>query len=91
MEECGQFGKVKSVICPREGRPVGSGPRVFVEMENEEGARQVIIGLKGRTFDGRVVDVNFFPLAHLHSKRYYETIPITIIATQGAVTAEQIM
>ena len=35
---------------------------IFVVMETEEEARDVLVALKGRTFDDQLVDVNFVPM-----------------------------
>jgi len=58
-EECQQFGEVVSVTIPRQGAP-GTG-KVFVEFSSQEASQKASQTLSGRTFDGRRVEVTYFP------------------------------
>jgi len=63
--ECMQFGRVLSVTAPRsfdENVAVAGTGMVFIEMGNEIEAKIVLCALKGRKFDGRIVDASFYPL-----------------------------
>ena len=92
--ECSQFGQVKSVFAPRVDARVadefGGGGRLFVEMHGDDDAKRVLTALKGRSFDGRVVDVKFYPLWAWASKKYAEPLENFIISTAGVISLSQI-
>ena len=63
--ECMQFGRVLSVTAPRsfdDNVPVAGTGMMFIEMGSEMEAKIALCALKGRRFDGRVVDASFYPL-----------------------------
>jgi hypothetical protein len=90
-EECAQHGAVTSVSAPKAGEGgAGAGGRLFVEMQTEEDAKRVLVALKGRSFDGRVVDVKFYPEAAFRAQRFQEPLENYIIATTGVVPLKTI-
>lgn len=92
-EECAMHGSVKSVSAPsgaEGGAGQSSGGRLFVEMQAEEDAKRVLVALKGRSFDGRVVDVKFYPQAAFHARRFQEPLENYIIASSGVVPLNSI-
>ena len=56
-DECSQFGVLKNVIIPRTG--VGM-TKIFLEYVNTNDAEKALQGLRGRTFDGRKVEAQYF-------------------------------
>lgn len=91
-EECSTFGIVQAVTVPRPGA-VGAPPtkglgRLFVEMSTEEEAKAVLVALKGRTFDGRTVDVKFYPQQAFSVGEYGLAFPPMIVTTTGLMTTE---
>lgn len=63
--ECMQFGRVLSVTAPRafdDNVAVAGTGMVFIEMGSEMEAKIALCALKGRKFDGRIVDASFYPL-----------------------------
>jgi len=94
-EECAGFGTVKRVLIPRveDGSYAQQGVgKVYVEMSSEEEAKQALLALKGRTFDGRVVDVKFFPAVQLASDPpdFSDQKPLVITAV-GPLPLESII
>ena len=87
-EECARHGQVKSVVAPRSDA-ITSG-RLFVEMYDIEEAKRVLVALKGRSFDGRVVDIKFYPAQSWASKAYEEPLENYIISTKGVVPLNDI-
>ncbi|CAM9317920.1 unnamed protein product, partial [Discosporangium mesarthrocarpum] len=63
-EECEKFGKVTSVCIPRPSTEVAQEKPgvgfVFVGFEGEVGATAAANSLRGRTFDGRKVEVTYW-------------------------------
>lgn len=57
-EECSKFGNLLQVMIPRKGE-VGA-TQIFLEYGTSEEANAAILGLRGRTFDGRSVEATFF-------------------------------
>lgn len=91
-DECSQYGSVVRVIIPRPGdlaSHVAVG-KVFVEMESIEQAKAVLVALKGRTFDGRIVDAKFFPLDKLLRGDFSDPPPI-VITSKGVTTVEAVI
>jgi len=93
--ECSQCGVVKSVIVPRNA-PVSSGGRspvgkVFIEMESVNQAIDALMLLKGRSFEGRIVDVKFYPEDAYRSMDYImEPAPVIITASYGVTSMDKI-
>lgn len=76
---------------PRDG-PAGLG-KVFVEMATEEQARAVLVALKGRTFDGRVVDVKYMPAEALGADGNADASiepPNLVLTTAGLMTIDRV-
>ena len=98
MSECSQFGKVLRVIIPRPesgaveftGGARGVG-KVFVEMSNEEEAKLTLVNLKGRKFDGKWVDVKFYPLPLFSEGNYGTVLPNTVVCTLGSVPIDRVI
>ena len=95
--ECSQFGKVLRVIIPRSdglvvttGGPGGIG-KVFVEMSTEEEAKLTLVNLKGRKFDGKWVDVKFYPLDYFSIGNYSVVLPSSVVCTAGAVPIDRVL
>ena len=95
--ECSQFGKVLRVIIPRSdgiveftGGPGGIG-KVFVEMSTEDEAKLTLINLKGRKFDGKWVDVKFYPVDYFDIENYGATLPNSVVCTAGAVPIDRVL
>jgi len=85
-EECTSFGTVNRVLIPRteDGAYAAKGVgKVYVEMSTEEEAKAALLALKGRTFDGRVVDVKFFPAEQLATSPPNFTDPPTQVITSA--------
>jgi RNA recognition motif-containing protein len=57
-EECSQFGQLVSVIIPRLNQP--GATKVYLEYTTSNDAANAISKLQGRTFDGRLVQAQFF-------------------------------
>jgi hypothetical protein len=95
--ECAQFGTVVNVTIPRppagtlEADFVNGVGKVFVEMASEEEAKTTLINLKGRKFDGKWVDVKFYPAVAFKSKNYGLPLPNLIITQMGPVTVNHIL
>mmetsp|Transcript_9133 Transcript_9133/g.15132 ORF Transcript_9133/g.15132 Transcript_9133/m.15132 type:complete len:492 (+) Transcript_9133:76-1551(+) len=89
--ECGLHGLVRSVMVPRgNAGPAGVG-NVFVEMNSVEEAMRALVALKGRSFDGRIVDVKFYPLEAFVAMDYtYVHPPVVITASFGATTVDKV-
>ena len=94
ISECSQFGKVKRVIIPR---PTGSATlaggvgKVFVEMSTEEEAKLTLVNLKGRKFDGKWVDVKFYPSDYFSAGNYDVELPHSVVCTAGAVPIDRVL
>jgi len=56
-EECGKFGVLNNVVIPRCGSGVTT---IFLEYSTLDDATKAIVGLAGRTFDGRKVEASFY-------------------------------
>lgn len=67
-EECAQFGQLISVHIPRAGEP--GATKIFLEYASNEDAGNAILGLAGRTFDGRKVLATFVDEAKFARKDY---------------------
>ena len=95
--ECSQFGKVVRVIIPRSeglvettGGPGGVG-KVFVEMSTEEEAKLTLVNLKGRKFDGKWVDVKFYPTDYFSVGNYGAVLPNSVVCNAGAVPIDRVL
>jgi len=99
--ECAQFGIVRSVILPRNlVTPISSNvlhnhynsiTKTFVEMHSVEQAVQALLGLKGRSFDGRILDVKFYPEEAFRSMNYTHTMPEQVFTlSHGAVSKDRV-
>ena len=63
-----------------------------MEMRSEEEARNALLALKGRTFDGRIVDVKFFPENQLSADPPDFTDPKPLVVTSvGPLPIEVIL
>lgn len=95
MSECSQFGKVIRVIIPRpEGDSASTGGgigKVFVEMSTEDEAKLTLVNLKGRKFDGKWVDVKFYPLDYFSMGNYGAVLANCVVCTAGAVTIDRVL
>lgn len=92
-EECAQFGSVRSVVVPRllpDGTCRGLG-RMFVDMASEDEAKSVLVALKGRTFDNRVVGVKFYPQLAYNNNEYGLTFPPIVVTTSGIVPLSSVL
>ena len=96
--ECAHFGKVVSVIIPRppsigtlEKDFTGGVGKVFVEMATEEEAKTTLVNLKGRKFDGKWVDVKFYPAQSFQAKHYGVVLPNIVITASGPTTIGSIV
>jgi splicing factor U2AF subunit len=67
-EQCKQFGNLKSVIIPRANEP--GATKIFLEYASVADAANAIRGLEGRTFDGRLVEANYFDEARFANRDY---------------------
>lgn len=56
-EECGSFGALKQVIIPRDGP---GSTKIFLEYFSSDDAAKAISALRGKTFDGRKVEADYF-------------------------------
>lgn len=94
-EECSQYGTVQYVLVPRaeDGQTALKGVgKVYVIMSTEEEAKKALLALKGRTFDGRIVDVKFFPVEQLlRSPPDYSDPPSQCVTAVGAVPVEVVL
>jgi len=98
--ECSQYGTVSSVVIPRKS-PVASSTssspptralgRVFVEMSSDSEAQNVLVALKGRAFDGRIVDVKFYPPQAFASSDYGAPFAPIIVTTKGALPLDAVV
>lgn len=88
--ECSNFGRVVGAVAPRPtDGPSSSGiGQVFVEMSTEEQAKQVLCALKGRMFDGRIVDAKFYPYEFYMLGNYGLILPTLVVTKSGPVTVD---
>lgn len=95
--ECAQFGMVRSVIIPRTSSVDGYPPeveatKVFVEMNSIEEAKNALMGIKGRSFNGRYVEVRFYPEDKFRALNYsYEAPGVVLTSSFGPVFKEQVL
>lgn len=98
-EECSQFGTVANVIVPRPVKhatgsvvsPPGLGiGQVFVEMATLEEAKAAMCVLKGRLFDGRIVDAKFYPSDDFQRGFYGRDLPTYVVTMQGPALVDNI-
>ncbi len=94
MEDCSTYAQVRSVYVDkptaRASVEGGSLGRLFIETESEEDARKVIVALKGRTFDGRNVDVKFYPEDAWKNKSFDAPLETAIVTASGAIDAAKL-
>ena len=64
----------------------GGVGKVFVEMASEEEAKTTLVNLKGRKFDGKWVDVKFYPAPAFQGKHYGVVLPNIVITASGPTT-----
>ena len=57
-EQCSEFGNLVQVVIPKAGEP--GATKIFLEYGSESDAAAAIQALEGRTFDGRLVEANYF-------------------------------
>lgn len=96
-DEISQHGRIKSLIIPRpsDGSSTslslhkGIG-KVFIEMASEAEAKTVLVALKGRTFDGRIVDVKYFPYEKFLIQDYSDPPPV-ILTANGFIDIDTIL
>jgi RNA recognition motif. (a.k.a. RRM, RBD, or RNP domain) len=67
-EQCSEFGTLVSVIIPKNGEP--GATKIFLEYATTNDAAQAIRGLQGRTFDGRLVEANYFDEGKFANQQY---------------------
>lgn len=95
--ECATFGTVRSVILPRtscvEGYTLEMEPsRAFVEMASVEDAKAVVTAIKGRSYNGRWVDVKFYPEDRFRAGNYsFEPPGVVVTSSYGPVFKEQVL
>jgi hypothetical protein len=104
-DEISQYGHIKSILIPRGAGAGGGGGgagafslsslhrgvgKVFIEMSSEDEARSVLIASKGRTFDGRIVDVKYFPLEKFVIQDLSDPPP-SILTANGFIDVETIL
>lgn len=98
-DECSKFGTVVRIVVPRPHdfvSPVVASQacgRVFVEMSTMDEARAVLVALKGRSFDGRVVDCKFFPVDALPVAgipNYTYENPNCVLTRDGCLSIERV-
>ena len=95
-EECSKHGSVVRIHAPRPlpgtSLPQDQEPaKIFVEMATEAAAQAVLLSLSGRSFDGRIVEVKFFP----HTRTTPDGLPdpsytptAAVVTALGPLTAE---
>lgn len=96
--ECGQYGVVKSIVVPRPLAFAGGVQyaekdigKVFVEMNTIDEAKSLVLGLKGRTYNNRTVDIKFYPEDKFRALNYsVEGQGIIITSSYGPVFREQV-
>ena len=92
--ECNTIGNIKSVIVPRTISTTGNNNsigRVFIEMDTIQQSIDVLILLKGRNYDNRIVDIKFYSEEAFYSMNYsQDPDPIIITASYGATTKERV-
>jgi hypothetical protein len=60
-------------------------------MHSVEQAVQALLGLKGRSFDGRILDVKFYPEEAFRSMNYTHTMPEQVFTlSHGAVSKDRV-
>jgi RNA recognition motif-containing protein len=64
--------------------------KVFIEMSTEEEAKNVLIASKGRTFDGRIVDVKYFPYEKFVIGDLSDP-PATILTANGFIDVDTVL
>jgi hypothetical protein len=97
-DEISNYGHLKSIVIPRPSHSSSSViglkhkgiGKVFLEMSTEEEAKSVLIALKGRTFDGRIVDVKFFPLEKFVIEDYSDP-PAVILTANGCIDLDTVL
>lgn len=99
--ESAPFGTVRSVTVPRpattssssmdsdNGKDIG---KAFIEMASVDEAKKVLLALKGRSYNQRLIDIKFFPEDKYRSMQYsYEPPRIVLTASYGPVYKETIL
>ena len=65
--------------------------RVFVEMETVDQAKQVILALKGRTYNSRFVDIKFYPVEYFRAMTYQYCPPhLVVTSSHGPTTIDKV-
>jgi RNA recognition motif-containing protein len=88
-EECTKHGKVKSVYVDREQVKqmvqLNRAGRLFIETESQEDAKNILLALKGRSYENRIVDVKFYPTQAWSQKIYDAPLDIVIVSATGQI------
>jgi len=95
-QQCAHFGRVHSVIIPSPSATFASVAvagvgNVFVAMSNELEAVRCLVNMKGRAFDGRIVDVKFYPDGIFFNQDYSWEPPPFVLSAAGPVTLESVL
>ena len=105
--ECSLYGSVQGVIVPRvrtgstntgsqqqqeqQHASEGAG-MVFIEMTSIDYARNALLALKGRAFNGRTVDVKFYPEGRFRAMDYGYVAPdVVVTASDGPLPLHKIL
>ena len=62
---------------------------MYVQMSSVEEAKAALLALKGRTFDGRIVDVKFFPESQLEVNPSDFTDPKPYVTTAAGLISKE--
>ena len=60
-------------------------------MSTEEEAKLTLVNLKGRKFDGKWVDVKFYPLESFSQGDYGVVLPNRVVCTLGSVPIDRVI
>lgn len=91
INSAGLAASLSSSAAAGSGDAGGGGGRVFIEMGSVEFARNALLGLKGREYNGRIVDVKFYPEHLFYAMNYtYNAPDLVVTASDGAVPIQRI-
>lgn len=86
--ECQQFGNVVNVSIQKTG--IHSG-HLFVQMDSIEAAKKVLIAVKGRSYDGKIINCQFFTFEKFSVQNFSDPSPPIILTATGPIKIEDVI
>lgn len=93
---CSLYGKINSILLLKNGfgTTYYSEPdlgKVFIEMDSQEDAMRVLRNLKGKSFNGKILSMKFYPEDKFRNGNFsYEPPAIILTSSFGPVPKEKI-